>query len=154
MRQIKITKSLTGRDTHSLDLYFQEVSKVSAVTPQEEADLAKRIKKGDQAALEKLVNANLRFVISVAKQYQHNGLSLSDLISEGALALETVATAEKHKISPVDLARGWRTPLSVKNAGSDPGIVFADQFARLLVQRDETRRQRRGNVRVGPVLPV
>src|ERR1051326_1778485 len=87
MRQIKITKSLTGRDSHSLDIYFQEVSKVSPITPEEEAELARKIRKGDHGALEKLVNANLRFVISVAKQYQHNGLSLSDLISEGNLGL-------------------------------------------------------------------
>ncbi len=87
MRQLKITKSITNRESQSLEKYLQEIGKVDLLTPEEEVDLAKRIKKGDQEALEKLTKANLRFVVSVAKQYQNQGLSLSDLINEGNLGL-------------------------------------------------------------------
>ncbi|MBX2928141.1 MAG: RNA polymerase sigma factor RpoD/SigA [Saprospiraceae bacterium] len=87
MRQLKITKSITNRESQSLEKYLQEIGKVDLLTPEEEVDLAKRIKQGDQAALEKLTKANLRFVVSVAKQYQNQGLSLSDLINEGNLGL-------------------------------------------------------------------
>ena len=87
MRQIKITKSITNRESKSLEKYLQEIGKVDLLTPEEEVELAKRIKSGDQAALEKLTKANLRFVVSVAKQYQNQGLSLSDLINEGNLGL-------------------------------------------------------------------
>jgi len=87
MRQLKITKSITNRESQSLEKYLQEIGKVDLLTPEEEVDLAKRIKNGDQAALEKLTKANLRFVVSVAKQYQNQGLSLSDLINEGNLGL-------------------------------------------------------------------
>jgi RNA polymerase primary sigma factor len=87
MRQLKITKSITNRESQSLEKYLQEIGKVDLLTPEEEVDLAKRIKMGDQAALEKLTKANLRFVVSVAKQYQNQGLSLSDLINEGNLGL-------------------------------------------------------------------
>ena len=87
MRQLKITKSITNRESQSLEKYLQEIGKVDLLTPEEEVDLAKRIKSGDQAALEKLTKANLRFVVSVAKQYQNQGLSLSDLINEGNLGL-------------------------------------------------------------------
>ncbi len=87
MRQIKITKSITNRESQSLEKYLQEIGKVDLLTPEEEVDLAKRIKQGDQIALEKLTKANLRFVVSVAKQYQNQGLSLSDLINEGNLGL-------------------------------------------------------------------
>src|SRR5580698_5019820 len=87
MRQLKITKSITNRESQSLEKYFQEISKVDMITPEEEVELAKRIKQGDQIALEKLTKANLRFVVSVAKQYQSQGLSLSDLINEGNLGL-------------------------------------------------------------------
>ena len=87
MRQLKITKSITNRESQSLEKYLQEIGKVDLLTPEEEVDLAKRIKQGDQAALEKLTKANLRFVVSVAKQYQNQGLSLSDLINEGHLGL-------------------------------------------------------------------
>jgi RNA polymerase primary sigma factor len=87
MRQLKITKSITNRESQSLEKYLQEIGKVDLLTPEEEVDLAKRIKLGDQAALEKLTKANLRFVVSVAKQYQNQGLSLSDLINEGNLGL-------------------------------------------------------------------
>jgi len=87
MRQLKITKSITNRDSSSLEKYLQEVGKENLLTPDEEVDLAQRIKKGDKVALEKLTRANLRFVISVAKQYQFQGLSLPDLINEGNLGL-------------------------------------------------------------------
>ena len=87
MRQLKITKSITNRESQSLEKYLQEIGKVDLLTPEEEVDLAQRIKKGDQLALEQLTKANLRFVVSVAKQYQNQGLSLSDLINEGNLGL-------------------------------------------------------------------
>ncbi len=87
MRQLKITKSITNRESQSLEKYLQEIGKVDLLTPDEEVDLAKKIKQGDQEALEKLTKANLRFVVSVAKQYQNQGLSLSDLINEGNLGL-------------------------------------------------------------------
>ncbi len=87
MRQLKITKSITNRESQSLEKYLQEIGKVDLLTPEEEVDLAKKIKAGNQEALEKLTKANLRFVVSVAKQYQNQGLSLSDLINEGNLGL-------------------------------------------------------------------
>jgi len=87
MRQLKISKSLTTRENQSLEKYLSEISRVNLITADEEVELAKRIKQGDQIALEKLAKANLRFVVSVAKQYQGQGLSLSDLINEGNLGL-------------------------------------------------------------------
>jgi RNA polymerase primary sigma factor len=87
MRQLKISKQVTNRDTASLDKYLQEISKVELITPEEEVKLAQRIKQGDQAALHKLTKANLRFVVSVAKQYQNQGLTLPDLINEGNVGL-------------------------------------------------------------------
>jgi RNA polymerase primary sigma factor len=87
MRQLKISKQITNRENQSLDKYLQEIGKVDLLTPDEEVELAKRIKEGDQIALEKLTKANLRFVVSVAKQYQNQGLSLGDLINEGNLGL-------------------------------------------------------------------
>ena len=87
MRQLKITKQVTNRETASLDKYLQEIGKVDLITAEEEVDLAQRIKAGDQDALEKLTKANLRFVVSVAKQYQNQGLTLPDLINEGNLGL-------------------------------------------------------------------
>lgn len=87
MRQLKITKSITNRESQSLEKYLQEIGKVDLITPEEEVKLAIRIKQGDSIALEKLTKANLRFVVSVAKQYQNQGLSLSDLINEGNLGL-------------------------------------------------------------------
>lgn len=87
MRQLKITKSITNRDSSSLEKYLQDVGKEEMITAEEEVELAQRIKKGDRAALERLTKANLRFVISVAKQYQFQGLSLPDLINEGNLGL-------------------------------------------------------------------
>jgi RNA polymerase primary sigma factor len=87
MRQLKITKQVTNRETASLDKYLQEIGKVDLITADEEVELAQRIKVGDQTALEKLTKANLRFVVSVAKQYQNQGLTLPDLINEGNLGL-------------------------------------------------------------------
>ena len=87
MRQLKITKQVTNRETASLDKYLQEIGKVDIITAEEEVELAQRIKAGDQIALEKLTKANLRFVVSVAKQYQNQGLTLPDLINEGNLGL-------------------------------------------------------------------
>lgn len=87
MRQLKITKQVTNRETISLDKYLHDISKVAMVTAEEEAELAQRIREGDKLALEKLTKANLRFVVSVAKQYQNQGLTLSDLINEGNIGL-------------------------------------------------------------------
>src|ERR671918_2071648 len=87
MRQLKIATQITNRDSQAVEKYLQEISKISMITPEEETILAQKIKMGDQRALERLTTANLRFVVSVAKQYQHQGLSLSDLINEGNLGL-------------------------------------------------------------------
>ena len=87
MRQLKITKSITNRESESLDKYLQEIGREDLVTAEEEVEMAQRIRKGDRLALEKLTRANLRFVVSVAKQYQNQGLSLPDLINEGNLGL-------------------------------------------------------------------
>jgi RNA polymerase primary sigma factor len=87
MRQLKITKSITNRESQSLEKYLQEIGKVELISPEEEVKLARRIKQGDQSALDKLTKANLRFVVSVSKQYQNQGLSLPDLINEGNLGL-------------------------------------------------------------------
>nr|WP_298998755.1 RNA polymerase sigma factor RpoD/SigA [uncultured Allomuricauda sp.] len=91
MRQLKIVKQVTNRESKSLDKYLQDISKIDLITAQEEVELAQRIKKGDQVALEKLTKANLRFVVSVAKQYQNQGLTLPDLINEGNLGLVKAA---------------------------------------------------------------
>ena len=101
MRQLKITKSITNRESASLDKYLQEIGREDLITVEEEVELAQRIKKGDHAALEKLTRANLRFVVSVAKQYQNQGLSLPDLINEGNLGL--IKAAEKF-----DETRGFK----------------------------------------------
>lgn len=87
MRQLKIATQITNRDSQAVEKYLQEISRISMITPEEETILAQKIHVGDQRALEKLVKSNLRFVVSVAKQYQHQGLSLSDLINEGNLGL-------------------------------------------------------------------
>lgn len=91
MRQLKITKQITNRDSKSLEKYFQEISKIDLITADEEVELARRIRKGDQKALDALVSANLRFVVSAAKQYQNRGLRLTDLINEGNLGLVKAA---------------------------------------------------------------
>lgn len=96
MRQLKITQNITNRENQSLEKYFQEVNKVDLLTIEEEVTLAKRIQEGDEAALEKLVKANLRFVVSVAKQYQNRNLTLNDLINEGNLGLIKAAQKFDH----------------------------------------------------------
>ena len=101
MRQLKITKSITNRESASLDKYLQEMGREELITVEDEVELAQRIRKGDQEALEKLTRANLRFVVSVAKQYQNQGLSLPDLINEGNLGL--IKAAEKF-----DETRGFK----------------------------------------------
>ena len=101
MKQLKITKSITNRESASLDKYLQEIGKEDLISVDEEVELARRIKKGDRLALEKLTKANLRFVVSVAKQYQNQGLSLPDLINEGNLGL--IRAAEKF-----DETRGFK----------------------------------------------
>lgn len=101
MRQLKITKSITNRESASLDKYLQEIGREERITIDEEVELAQRIRKGDKEALEKLTKANLRFVVSVAKQYQNQGLSLPDLINEGNLGL--IKAAEKF-----DETRGFK----------------------------------------------
>lgn len=101
MRQLKITKSITNRESASLDKYLQEIGREELISVEEEVELAQRIKRGDQYALEKLTRANLRFVVSVAKQYQNQGLSLPDLINEGNLGL--IKAAEKF-----DETRGFK----------------------------------------------
>ena len=92
MRQLKIVKQITNRENQSLDKYLSEIAKVELITAEQEVELAKRIKDGDQVALEKLAKANLRFVVSVAKQYQNNGMSLGDLINEGNVGLIKAAS--------------------------------------------------------------
>ena len=101
MRQIKITNSITNRESQSLDKYLQEIAKVDMISPEEEVRLAILIQKGDKAALDRLTKANLRFVVSVAKQYQGQGLSLSDLINEGNMGL--IKAAQKF-----DSSRGFK----------------------------------------------
>ena len=101
MRQLKITKSITNRESASLDKYLQEIGREELITVDEEVELAQRIRNGDRAALDKLTRANLRFVVSVAKQYQNQGLSLPDLINEGNLGL--IKAAQKF-----DETRGFK----------------------------------------------
>jgi len=101
MRQLKISKSITNRETESLERYLQEIGKVDLITPEEEARLAVRIRQGDKEALDRLTKANLRFVVSVAKQYQNQGMTLSDLINEGNVGL--IKAAQKF-----DETRGFK----------------------------------------------
>ena len=101
MRQLKISRSITNRESASLDKYLQEIGRQELISVEEEVELAQRIREGDDAALEKLVNANLRFVVSVAKQYQNQGLSLPDLINEGNVGL--IKAAQKF-----DETRGFK----------------------------------------------
>jgi len=109
MRQLKITKQITNRESQSLDKYLQEIGKVDLITAEVEVELAKRIREGDQVALERLTKANLRFVVSVAKQYQNNGLTLGDLINEGNLGLIKAAKRfdEKRGFKFISYAVWW-----------------------------------------------
>lgn len=109
MRQLKISKQITNRESQSLDKYLQEIGRVDLITAEAEVELAKRIREGDQVALEKLTKANLRFVVSVAKQYQNNGLTLGDLINEGNLGLIKAAKRfdEKRGFKFISYAVWW-----------------------------------------------
>ncbi|NOT76297.1 MAG: sigma-70 family RNA polymerase sigma factor [Cyclobacteriaceae bacterium] len=109
MRQLKIVKQITNRESQSLDKYLQEIGKVDLITSDEEVKLAQRIREGDQMALEKLTKANLRFVVSVAKQYQNNGLTLGDLINEGNVGLIKAAKRfdEKRGFKFISYAVWW-----------------------------------------------
>ena len=109
MRQLKISKQITNRESQSLDKYLQEIGKVDLITAEVEVELARRIREGDQVALEKLTKANLRFVVSVAKQYQNNGLTLGDLINEGNVGLIKAAGRfdEKRGFKFISYAVWW-----------------------------------------------
>src|SRR5688500_1990660 len=109
MRQLKISKQITNRESQSLDKYLQEIGKVDLITAEVEAELARRIREGDQVAMQKLTKANLRFVVSVAKQYQNNGLSLGDLINEGNVGLIKAASRfdEKRGFKFISYAVWW-----------------------------------------------
>ncbi|MBT1711409.1 RNA polymerase sigma factor RpoD/SigA [Fulvivirgaceae bacterium PWU5] len=109
MRQLKISKQITNRESQSLDKYLQEIGKVDLITSEEEVELAQRIRQGDEVALEKLTKANLRFVVSVAKQYQNHGLTLGDLINEGNLGLIKAAKRfdEKRGFKFISYAVWW-----------------------------------------------
>jgi RNA polymerase primary sigma factor len=109
MRQLKISKQITNRESQSLDKYLQEIGRVDLITAEVEVELARRIREGDQVALEKLTKANLRFVVSVAKQYQNNGLTLGDLINEGNLGLIKAAKRfdEKRGFKFISYAVWW-----------------------------------------------
>jgi RNA polymerase primary sigma factor len=109
MRQLKISKQITNRESQSLDKYLQEIGKVDLITSEVEVELARRIREGDQVALEKLTKANLRFVVSVAKQYQNHGLTLGDLINEGNLGLIKAAGRfdEKRGFKFISYAVWW-----------------------------------------------
>lgn len=125
MRQLKISKQITNRESQSLDKYLQEIGKVDLLTPDEEVELAKRIKEGDQIALEKLTKANLRFVVSVAKQYQNQGLSLGDLINEGNLGLIKAAQRfdETRGFKFISYAVWWIRPSILQALAEQSRIV-------------------------------
>ncbi|MFM8738876.1 MAG: RNA polymerase sigma factor RpoD/SigA [Cytophagales bacterium] len=125
MRQLKISKQITNRESQSLDKYLQEIGKVDLLTPDEEVELAKRIKDGDQIALEKLTKANLRFVVSVAKQYQNQGLSLGDLINEGNLGLIKAAQRfdETRGFKFISYAVWWICQSILQALGEESSIV-------------------------------
>jgi len=154
VRQLQISKQITNRETQSLDRYLAEIGKVQLITAEEEVDLAQRIRQGDMVALEKLTKANLRFVVSVAKQYQNRGLSLNDLINEGNLGLIKAGTRfdEKRGFKFISYAVWWirqciiqaiaeqsrvvRLPLNRVGAIAKISKVFADLEQNL--QRDPT----------------
>lgn len=122
MRNLKIIKSITNRESLALEKYLKEIDKLAMITPEEEVILAQKIKKGDQAALDKLVKANLRFAVSVAKQYQHQGLSLSDLINEANLGLIKAGKRfdETRGFKFISYAVGW-VRQSILQALADQG---------------------------------
>lgn len=109
MRALKITQKITNRESQSFDKYLSEIAKIDLITAEEEVNLAKRIREGDEVALQKLVNANLRFVVSVAKQYQQGGMTLSDLVNEGNLGLIKAASRfdEKRGFKFISYAVWW-----------------------------------------------
>src|ERR1700681_3193038 len=125
MRQLKITKSITNRESQSLEKYLQEIGKVELITPEEEVRLAGLIKQGDQRALDKLTKANLRFVVSVAKQYQNQGLSLGDLINEGNLGLIKAAKRfdETRRFKFISYAVWWIRPFILQPLAEQSRIV-------------------------------
>ena len=149
MRQLKITKSITNRESASLDKYLQEIGREELVSPEEEVELSQRIRKGDQKALEKLTRANLRFVVSVAKQYQNQGLSLPDLINEGNLGLIKAAEKfdETRGFKFISYAVWWirqsilpgsRRAVQDRQASAQPGrIPEQDQQGPLTVRAEE-----------------
>ena len=124
MRQIKISKSITNRDAHSLERYLQEISRIPLLAPHEEEQLALRMKRGDTYAMEKLINSNLRFVVSVAKQYQNQGLSLQDLINEGNLGLMKAAFRFDHSKGFKFISYAvWWIRQSILHALADQGRI-------------------------------
>jgi len=125
MRQLKINKQITNRESESLDKYLQEIGKVDLITAEMEAELAKRIREGDQMALEKLTKANLRFVVSVAKQYQHHGLSLGDLINEGNVGLIKAASRfdETRGFKFISYAVWWIRQSIIQALAEQPRVV-------------------------------
>src|ERR1700756_5146062 len=125
MRQLKITKSITNRESQSLEKYLQEIGKVELISPEEEVRLARKIKQGDQPALDKLTKANLRFVVSVAKQYQNQGLSLPDLINEGNLGLIKAAQRfdETRGLKFISYAVWWIRQSILQALAEQSGIV-------------------------------
>ena len=124
MRQLKIVKQITNRESESLEKYFQEIGKVELITAEMEVELTKRIKEGDQIALEKLTKANLRFVVSVAKQYQNSGLSLGDLINEGNVGLIKAAKRfdETRGFKFISYAVWWIRQSIMQALASSPGL--------------------------------
>jgi RNA polymerase primary sigma factor len=125
MRQLKISKKITTRDQDSLDRYLSEISRLDMITADQEVELAKRIKEGDQVALQKLAKANLRFVVSVAKQYQNNGVTLNDLISEGNLGLIRAATRfdETRGFKFISYAVWWIRQAIMEALAEQPRVV-------------------------------
>ena len=125
MRQLKITKQVTNRETASLDKYLQEIGKVDLITAEEEVELAQKIRAGDENALDKLTKANLRFVVSVAKQYQNQGLTLPDLINEGNLGLIKAARRfdETRGFKFISYAVWWIKEAILKSLNDNSRII-------------------------------